>query len=175
MYMSSPAISASGQFSLVAPGNWPWPFQSPMTGPSNAQCSLMRPVSRVAAAVHVARTPRGERRHDRLHARFDCRAIAGGVDVAQRRFIAERVALIAAAARAAVTDEVLPGGRDLAGAEESSVARRAALQATDEGDAEIGDELRIGRERFVSASPAHVLYDRERRREGPIEAGDSHF
>ena len=34
MYMSTPALSAAGQRSLLQPGTWPWPVQSPTTKPS---------------------------------------------------------------------------------------------------------------------------------------------
>ena len=46
MYMSRPALIACGQSSLLQPGTWPWPFQSPTTKPWKSMRCFSTSVSR---------------------------------------------------------------------------------------------------------------------------------
>ena len=127
-----------------------------------------------AAAMDLLAAHQREARHDRLHAGFDRGRIAGAVNVAQLGRGRRIVALVVPALGAAVADEMLGGGDDVAGAEEIGRAGHA-LQAFDHRPGIGADDLRILAEALVGAAPAIVADDGEGRREIPVDAGHRHL
>ncbi len=120
--------------------------------------------------MHLLAVEAVERGHHRLRAGGDRRYVAGGVDVAQLRFIDRGIALVLAVVGAAIAEEVLDRGHHVVVVEE---VRRAglALQALDEYAGVAGHQRRVFRIAFVGAAPAVVLRHRHGRREGPLHAG----
>ena len=127
-----------------------------------------------AAAMDLLAAHQREARHDRLHAGFDRRRIAGAVNVAELGRAGRIVALVVAALGAAVADEMLGGGDDMSGSEEFGRAR-PALQAFDHR-ARIGaHDLRILAKPFIGPAPPVVADHREGRREIPVDPGHRHL
>ena len=158
----------------MQPSTWPCAFQSPTTRPSKPIWSRMMPVSRSRLPWTFSPAHPREARHDRLHAGLDRGRIAGAVNVAQLGGRGRIVALVAAVRGAAVADEMLGGGDDMAGAEEFGRAR-PALQALDHRAGIGADDLGILGEALIGAAPAVVADDGEGRREIPVDAGHRHL
>ena len=118
-------------------------------------------------AVHLLAVPARVGRHHREHARLDGRRIARAVQSRERRFVDPRIALVDAHERAAVAEEVLRTRRNTPTGARSG----GCLQALDGRPREARDERGIRRKTLVAATPPHVLRYRDRRCEGPVDAG----
>ena len=128
------------------------------------ELALQHVGDQVLVAVHELTVPARVRHHHAADAGLHGGDVAGQVEPPQLVFGDARVALVLAALRAAVGQEVLRGRED----------RRAVgrlLEAADGGGAQARDQLGVLAVALVGAAPALVARDRETGREVPVDAG----
>jgi len=135
---------------------------------SERQLALQHVGDEVLVPVHVLGVPARVRDHHAAHARLDRRRVAGQVDAPQILLGDLGVALILAAQRAAVGQEVLGGGED-----GGPVGR--LLEPAHGGRAQALGQLGRLAVALVGAAPALVARDRDAGREVPVQAGACHL
>ena len=116
--------------------------------------------------VHLLAVDGAERGHDGDHAAVDSIDEARQVHAAQLRLRNDGVAAIHPALRGAVRDKVLSGGADGSGC-----CQVCPLVTLHQRGGEQPLQLDIFAERLVGPAPADVPRDRDRRSEGPADAG----
>ena len=121
-------------------------------------------------AVVLGAVPAGEADHDGERAGVDRGRIALRVEADEIGLGQHRIALVLAARRAAVGEEVLDRGSDVRRRERLAGDQRS-LQTEHHRASELAHQRRVGREALVAAAPAIVLRGRERGGEGPFDAG----
>ncbi len=137
---------------------------------------LQHVADEVGVAVHLAPMLAsrgvGEARiahHHRLNIGLECAVISGCMGSVEVRLGRSRFALVLAVPGSAVAQVML--GRGQHGRRRTELTLEAAHHRFAIGPNQVG----IGAVAFVRASPARVLHDRERRREGPGDTGGAHL
>ena len=137
-----------------------------------AHALLQHAGQQTCIAGHLDAVPAGKARHYGQRARGKAAFVARSMHVAQHLFADARIALIAAAG-AAIAQEMLHRGNDMAGRHEVLTDR--ALQPFDHLSGIGLNDLWLFRIAFVGPTPAVVLHHRHRRREAPVDAGRRRF